>query len=210
MSSSPRLDPIKLPLIHHALASRSYSIPNRSTAPELDAAAIVRQARRLRFRVRPGARRRAGGGLSRGPAGIGPDVRRAARLRAGRRRPPPRLERHGPAGQAVRPAVRRGAGADALADRRRLGQPAVRARGPDQGRPRRAGRGAAGHGGDPERRPRRGWPWSATGSRRSSRPRRRHGTWPGSCARWSRPRPRHDARRSRSAWRGSGGRRGGP
>ena len=58
-------------------------------------------------------------------------------------------------GRAVRPPVRRGAGADALADRRRLGQPPVRPRGPDQGRPRGAGRGAAGDGGDPERRPRR-------------------------------------------------------
>ena len=57
----------------------------------------------------PRGRLAPGRGLSRRPAGARAHVRGAAELRAGRRRPPPRLERHGAARKALRPPVRRGA-----------------------------------------------------------------------------------------------------
>ena len=98
-----------------------------------------------------------------------------------------------------RPYVRRyhrGAGPDPLADRRRLGEPPVRARrprarptAPRRRRPcwrRRRSRTATAS----------AWPWSATGSRPSCPPAGGPAISPGSCGRWSPPRP--PSRRDRS------------
>ena len=123
--------------------------------PPLDATAIVRRARRLRFRVRPGAVSQLAGAYHGARPGIGLTFAELRAYEPGRRRAPSRLERDRAARPAVRAAIRRGAGAVALAGGRRLGEHAVRAGTDHQGRPSRSGGRAAGDGRHSERRPRR-------------------------------------------------------
>ena len=71
---------------------------------------IVQRARRLQVSGAARCGLAARGGLPRRPPGNRPDIRRAPRLRAGRRRAAPRLECDRAAGPAIRPAICRGAG----------------------------------------------------------------------------------------------------
>ena len=77
---------------------------------------------------RPPPRRAAAGRLPHGVARHRHRLRRPARLHAGGRRPAHRLERHRPAGRAVRPAVHRGPRPDRLAGARPVGVDALRRR----------------------------------------------------------------------------------
>ena len=123
-----------------------------------DAAAIVRQARRLRFRVRRGAVADLAGAYLGARPGTGLAF---SELRAYEPGDDVRHLDWNVTARQGKPYVRRFIEERALTlqlDRGRLGEPPIRPRGAVQGRPRHAGRGPAGDGRDPERRPRRADP----------------------------------------------------
>src|SRR4051794_41238263 len=111
--------------------------------PTVDAAQIVRRARRLRFRVKPDAVSQLAGAYHGARPGLGLTF---SELRAYEPGDDVRHLDWNVTARQGKPYVRRFVEERALtlADRRRLGQPAVRPRGEDQGRSCRAGRGAAG------------------------------------------------------------------